>query len=49
MTYLKYVKHEHYQSPTPADAAAKIAGDQVAIFTKLDAKKKKGGIPLMPA
>lgn len=42
----KYVKHERYQSVTPAQAVADIAAENPCVFTKLDALKGYHQCPL---
>ena len=42
----KFVKRERYQSATPAQAVADIAGESAKVFTKLDALKGYHQCPL---
>ena len=42
----RYMKHERYQSATPAQAIADITAENAQIFTKLDAKKGYHQCPL---
>ena len=42
----KHVVHEHYQSPTPAQAVADIAASEAKIFTVLNALKGYHQCPL---
>ena len=42
----KYIRREHYQSPSPAQAVADIAAEEANVFTKLDTLKGYHQCPL---